>query len=150
MKTIIPHYLEVIHDENEDEVQISSPYEIPLPNLDEDEDTTVVHEINDDLEKSYKLIPNEKIKERTLSTSSTVSESSANCPQIIQPDNALSPNVILKVTLPNISEHCTNDENIFTEQQIRNSAVDSICNDKLRFYSQGNENSVLTDGITSM
>lgn len=142
----MPHYLEVIHDENEDELPLASPYEVPLPSPQPDENTTLVHEINDELEKSYRIVSSTPNLERTLSTSSTVSDASANSPLPTQADSTLSPNVILKVNLPNISENCANDENIFADQ-IRSSAVV----DKLRFYTENNDNnSLLTDGITSM
>lgn len=149
--------MEILCNENEDE-PVSSSYEIPHPDLSEQSSfssskNTITQ--NDD-ESSINLElrdQNEPIKERTLSSSSTVSEASVYCPktqQQSQPsdNNSLTPNMILKVALPNTKEDCTSNKKLLTQKQLQCSTAEKLrqfCND-----SNNIENVLSYDGITSM
>lgn len=111
-----PKYLELIYDENEDPISIlSDGYEIPI------NDSTVlssspfsivqnshINNTNSDLELGLE-------KERTFSSSSTVSEHSTVCANSELASATINPHhhqhhQILKVALPNSKEDCSSNE----------------------------------------
>lgn len=161
----IPKYLEILSDENEGE-PISSPYEIPLPDLSDQsscnssKNNIVQNEDECNLNLEIRN-QNEPLKERTLSSSSTVSEASVYCPkaqvpqdqqpektQQIENSNKLTQNMILKVALPNSKEDCSSNEKLLTQKQLQYPSAD-----KLRQFCNTNaniENVLNFDGITSM
>lgn len=162
-----PKYLEILYNDNEDESQPvnSNPYEIPLPDLDDQHtnnscNSSVINVQIDKDKNSYNLelsgVPSlEHAKERTFSSSSTVSEASVYCAPPPPPPPSLSctnlaPNIILKVALPNTKEDCSSNDKLLT-QQIHHHPTEFV-SDKLRqFYENTNVESVLScDGITSM
>lgn len=176
--TTIPKYLEIIYDENDDRPVIQvNPYEIPLPPLDEVEQ--VVHKSSPtpslkSVRKSIEcdtLRPNEIggsncTKGRTISSSSTVSETSVfNPPKVnAQPNTSTAKasdmsaeNCILTVTLPNAKEDCTSNEKLLLSQQQQQQQQPPYAHDiskrKLQqMYANTNiECAIRTcDGITSM
>lgn len=175
----VPKYLEIIYDENDDRPApvTVNPYEIPLPPLDEVEN---VHKSSPtpSLKSARKSIecdtlrPNENsenrdrgcTKGRTISSSSTVSETSVLNPSKMngQPntsldkksDASLSENCILTVALPNAKEDCTSNEKLLLSQHQQQSPYDhDISTRKLqKMYANANiECAIRTcDGITSM
>lgn len=145
----IPKYLEIIYDENEDEPPSSSAYEIPLPASDEE----IIHDSSDYMDDDDVEVIDEHAKERTFSSSSTVSEASIYSGHPNQQETNLPNNVVLKVTLPNIKEHCTSNENLLSEPiQTAPPIETALYHDKLkRFYAETNDDNVIScDGITSM
>lgn len=151
-----PKYLEILCDDNEEE-PISSPYEIPLSDLSEKSSfnsSKISIAQNEDDNNLELRNQSEPIKERTLSSSSTVSEASVYCPKIKQSqqnDNdstTLTPNMILTVALPNTIQDCTSNEKLLAKNQFQCPTAEKLrqlCNDSKTIES------VLTyDGITSM
>lgn len=149
--------MEILCDENEDE-PISCPYEIPLPDISEQNSFSssknTIAQNEDESSLNLELREqNEPAKERTLSSSSTVSEASVHCPKIHQQsqsidNNSLTPNMILKVALPNTKEDCTSNEKLLTQKQFQCPTAEKLrqfCND-----SNNIENVLSYDGITSM
>lgn len=167
----VPKYLEIIYDENDDHrpVQVN-PYEIPLPPLDEVENvhksspTPSLKSIRKSIECDL-LRPNE-IKGRTISTSSTVSETSVfNPPKLnSQPNTSAenaadvsSDNCILTVALPNVKEDCMSNEKLLLPQQQQQQQTTILTHDiskrKLQqMYANANMDCTIhtCDGITSM
>lgn len=163
----IPKYLEIIYDENDDRPPVQvSPYEIPLPPLDTElnvhksSPTPSLRSIHKSIEcdslRPTEITDNNCTKGRTISTSSTVSETSVfNPPKPnSQPNTSMekaadaSPdNCILTVALPNVREDCKSNEKLSTVYTHDNSKR------KLQqMYANANiECSIHTcDGITSM
>lgn len=162
----MPKYLEIIYDENDDLPLPVNPYEIPLPPLNETEaiqssspalseksnnkSTATTDSIKTDANKEN------QVKNRTISSSSTVSETSVYNPpkkkekRNVQPeDNDLS-QAILTVALPiNVTrEDCTSNEKLLLPQQ-----SNDISKRKLhQMYANTNIESAIRscDGITSM
>lgn len=183
--TSIPKYLEIIYDERDD-VPTSSPYEIPLTGPIEEHvnNATDVQNIHDRLQTSLNLSNlklensqnnNNTNKERTFSSSSTVSETSVCYPPyaIKLPqsqtstsqikDNSIASYAdaeigsnqldILTAALPNSSDDCNSEDNLLTEDFYRPS--DDLKNNKIRqFYSIAQTiddlSSNCEDGITLM
>lgn len=156
----IPKYLEIIYDENDDIPILSNPYEIPLTGPIEEHicDGNSVQNDHDitptPLELSNLILDNLNNKERTFSSSSTVSESSICYPSYTMPSSTndhLNQNVILTVALPNAKEDCSSNDNLLTDD-IRQST--DLKHDKIRqFYSIAptiDDLSNCDDGITSM
>lgn len=181
----IPKYLELIYDKNEDEPKLASQYETPLPDLDDVMPNTnnnnnndnscnssVLNVQNDKDKNSYNLELNNDIngidhtKERTFSSSSTVSETSVCYPSQTQniksqpqPNNMHSSNIPANnninnnncslaqksgiLTLPNSKQNCNSNDALLSRQKQ---------NDKLRqLYANTHMDNVLNcDGITSM
>lgn len=136
-------YLEIVYNENDYPSPVN-PYEIPISTLDDDQSAINVQNNNVNLSDIDSVSKN-----RTISTSSTVSETSAFHP--IQPN---SNNVILTVALPNSKEDCTSNEKLLmTSQQSAQNNPSDISTKKLQqLYANANiENAILNcDGITSM
>lgn len=172
--TAVPQYLEIIYDENDDRpvVQVN-PYEIPLPPLDEMENVVHKSSPTPSLKNMPKQIecdtlrPNESsddncTKGRTISSSSTVSETSVLSPPKpnAQPNTSTAnasdvpaDNCILTVALPNAKEDCTSNEKLLLPQQQQPLYAQDISKRKLQqMYANTNiECAIRTcDGITSM
>lgn len=115
-----------------------------LPNLHQLQHNKMLHHAQ--LPSSDCLDLNSVEKERTFSSSSTVSESSI-CPT---PHGQLSAATILKVTLPNSKEDCSSNEALLSHHQTHNLHTNS--SDKLRpFYTNAKVEDVLNcDGKTMM
>lgn len=163
----IPKYLEIIYDENDDQPVTVHPYEIPLPPLDEVE---IVHSSSptssmksigksSEFETNNASESNENcIKGRTISSASTVSETSVfNPPKKKEQPNASyetdmpESNCILTVALPNPRADCTSNEKLLLPQQPP--YAHDINKQKLQqMYANTNiETAIRTcDGITSM
>lgn len=152
-----PKYLEILSNDNEDE-PISSAYEKPLDLNEQSSFSSSSNNITQNENESTLNLElrnqGEPLKERTLSSSSTVSEASMYYPKIQtqsqQMDNndSLAPDVILKVVLPNTKEDCTSNEKLLMQKQLQCPSVEKIrqfCND-----SNNIENVLSYDGITSM
>lgn len=170
----VPKYLEIIYDENDDRPPVQvNPYEIPLPPLDETEQIVHKSSPTPSLKSVRKPIecdtlrPNENndnncTKGRTISSSSTVSETSVFSPPKTngQPNtstakatDASTDNCILTVTLPNAKEDCTSNEKLLLPQQQQPPYAHDISKRKLQqMYANANiECAIRTcDGITSM
>lgn len=103
-----PQYLEVLHNEENDPVRsFSDGYEIPVPDLDQSLTNSTSSFINNLQTLSKDCLD----KERTFSSSSTVSETSIHQPPSTTVAQPLIPHqTILKVALPNMKEDCTNNE----------------------------------------
>lgn len=172
-----PKYLEILYDERDNAPVMCRPYEIPLtgPILESDANAANYNHHDDltptasiDLELKNKTNSEKNIsnlnnnnKERTFSSSSTVSDSSLCYPYTERPSpppladthatNALNQNIILTVTLPNAKEDCTSDDNLLASD-IRNTT--DLKQDKIRqFYSIApviDDVSNCDDGITLM
>lgn len=117
----IPNYLEIIYDENDDNRVISGPYEIPLrghndEHFNDDSNVQMRPDISTMISSSLPLDSN--IKERTFSSSSTVSETSLCYPYAAPPppNTILSQNVILTVALPKTEIDCSSDVDLFTPE----------------------------------
>lgn len=172
--TTVPKYLEIIYDESDDRPVVPvvvNPYEIPLPPLDEVEHvhksspTPSLKSVRKSIECDT-LRPNENsgnncTKGRTISSSSTVSETSVfNPPKMNgQPNtstdkasNVSSDNCILTVALPNAKEDCTSNEKLLLSQQQPPYAHDMSKRKLQQMYANTNiECAIRTcDGITSM
>lgn len=137
---IQPQYLEVLHNEENDPIRsFGDGYEIPVPDLDLGSLTNSTSSFINNLQTLSKDCLD---KERTFSSSSTVSETSIVCVQppssaqttIAQP---LSAHTILKVALPNMKEDCTSDDQLLTMSMqngdkvkpiYTNSKVDEVLN----------------------
>lgn len=170
--TNIPKYLEILHDEQDTQPTVCRPYEIPLagPGLEADTMTVnAIHnhdqsptictssidlDVNDDNgahNRKEPNISNSNNKERTFSSSSTVSETSLCFAYATPTSKTLGQNVILTVALPNAKEDCTSNENLLTSD-IRNST--NLKQDKIRqFYTIAPAIDDVThceDGITLM
>lgn len=153
----IPKYLEIIYDENDDQPLPVRPYEIPLPPLDESEinskssPTLSAKSAAHQGSSSVDVTNTNSIKSRTLSNSSTVSETSVyNPPKKKQLLNVSSEdNIILTVTLPNSNEDCTSKEKLLLPQQ---SNHDFNQNKLQEMYANANIETAIRscDGITSM
>ncbi|XP_037036977.1 protein sevenless isoform X3 [Bradysia coprophila] len=125
---IQPQYLEVLHNEENDPIIRSSfgdGYEIPVPDVDQSLTNSTSSFINNGQTLSKDCLD----KERTFSSSSTVSETSIVCvqppppPTSVQPApiaQPLSAHTILKVALPNMKEDCTSDESLLTTVPMHN------------------------------
>lgn len=166
--------MEIIFDENEDEPQPPSNYETPRyldgpPDVDSETpnnscNSSVLNVQNDKDKNSYNLeLSNDvngvdQAKERTFSSSSTVSETSVCCPTQTcilksqpQPNNSnnnnnnslTQKNVILTLQSPNVKDNCSSKENVLNHQ---------LKSDKIRqMYANTHLDHVLScDGITSM
>lgn len=174
-----PRYLEIIYDENDDRPPIpTNPYEIPLPPLNDEVDNVHKSSPTPSLKSIHKSIecdtlrPNEIshshcTKGRTISSSSTVSETSVfNPPKMMNgQSNSLSEkasdvstdNCTLTVALPNAKEDCTSNEKLLLPQQQQQEQQSTYSHDiskrKLQqMYANGHiECAIHTcDGITSM
>lgn len=128
--TSMPKYLEIIYDDSDDKPVISSPYEIPLTGPIEEHvnNATDVQNIHDHLQTSLDLSNlrlennqnnNNIAKERTFSSSSTVSETSVGYPpytgkqqQQQQPSStsSIANNSITGNTAADIGTNANNDE----------------------------------------
>lgn len=163
-----PKYLEIIHDENDDGPIPMNPYEIPLPPLDETEivqsGSPTFSESNSNNKStdfdSIKTDTNKgrKVKRRTISSSSTVSETSVLCPprkkeQLnVQPDDIdlsnTKTNEIPTVVHPKPKNYSENTEKLLMPQQ-----SNDISKRKLKqMYANMNVETAIQnyDGITSM
>lgn len=164
----IPKYLEIIYDENDDRPIPVSPYEIPLPPLDE---TEMVQRNSPTLsiKSCSKSADNEtntnqtgamngnSIKGRTISSSSTVSETSVyNVPKkkdllnVTENGDLSNSSVILTVALPNSKEDCTSNEKLLLPPP--SAYAHDVNKRKLQqMYANTNEAAIRScDGITSM
>lgn len=138
----IPKYLEIIYDENDHRPVTVRPYEIPLPPLDEVE---IVHtssptsSIKSICKSNEGEMNGNCIKGRTISSASTVSETSVyNSPK--KPDQ------------PNPKEDCTSNEKVLLLPQQPSYAQDTNKQKLQQMYANSNmETAIRTcDGITSM
>lgn len=165
----IPKYLEIIYDENDDRRIPVRPYEIPLPPLDEAESVqrnsptmsvkscskSAEHESNTNQTGANQ---GNCIKGRTISSSSTVSETSVyNVPKkkdllnVTENGDLSNSSVILTVTLPNPKEDCTSNEKLLLPQQ--SAYAHDINKRKIQqMYANTNIETAIRscDGITSM
>lgn len=164
----LPKYLELIHDGNDDRPIPVNPYEIPLPPLDETDiaqsGSPTFSETNSNDKStdsdSIKTDTNKgrKVKRRTISSSSTVSETSVLCPpkkkeQLeVQPDDNdfsdTNTNEIPTVAHPKPKNHSENTEKLLLSQQ-----SNDISKRKLQqMYANMNVETAIQnyDGITSM
>lgn len=172
--TTVPKYLEIIYDENDDQPVQVNPYEIPLPPLDEMENVVHKSSPTPSIKSAPKSIecdtlrPNENsdndcVKGRTISSSSTVSETSVLSPpktntqpetsSTVSASDVPADNCILTVTLPNAKEDCTSNEKLLLPQQQQPPYAHEISKRKLQqMYANTNiECAIRTcDGITSM
>lgn len=162
----IPKYLEIIYDENDDRPLPVNPYEIPLPPLDEVEivhtssPTSSIKSINKSSESETNQNTSETkdncIKGRTISSASTVSETSVYNPSKMSKLSNMSDESDLSksncnstVTLPNTRENCpSNDKVCLSQQQLPYAHTKKI----QQMYANTNmETAIRTcDGITSM
>lgn len=126
---IQPQYLEVLHNEDNDPIQstFGDGYEIPVPDLDRSLTNSTSSFINNN--NNQKTLSKDCLdKERTFSSSSTVSETSIVCvqPPVPPPSSlatigqSLSAHTILKVALPNMKEDCACDESLLTTIPMQN------------------------------
>lgn len=167
----MPKYLEIIYDENDDQPLPVNAYEIPLPPLDETEamqsssPTLSENSNNKSTESdSIKTIgtnkEENKVKSRTISSSSTVSETSVYNPpkkkeQLnMQPeDNDLS-KTILTVALPNnvTTEDYTSNKKLLLPPPPPPQSNDISKRKLQQMYANTNIESAIRscDGITSM
>lgn len=166
----MPKYLEIIYDENDDRPLPVNPYEIPLPPLDEIEamqssSPTLSENSNNKSTESNSIKTigtnkENKVKSRTISSSSTVSETSVyNSPKKkeqlnVQPeDNDLS-KTILTIVLPNnvTREDCTSNEKLLLPPPPPPQSNDISKRKLQQLYANTNIESAIRscDGITSM
>lgn len=168
-KGVRPTYLEIIYDENDDRPLPVNPYEIPLPPLDENEvmlssSPTLSEKSNNKSTESdsIKISAENKVKNRTISSSSTVSETSVYINPLrkqlnAQPeDNDLS-KTILTVALPNNHanrEDCntSNDKLLLPPPPPLQQSNDISKRRLQQMYANANIESAIRscDGITSM
>lgn len=155
----IPKYLELLYDENEDVISpisiISDGYEIPIPDSQLSSAFAVIQNFNNaDCSVDHPTAtPFEK--ERTFSSSSTVSEHSicpppsSNCTNSNRNSNLeISRNQILKVALPNSKEDCSSNETLLLQMQSQLPAA--VCKSR-PFYTNTKVEEVLNcDGKTMM
>lgn len=130
-------YLEIVYNENDYPSPVN-PYETPISTLNDDQSAINVQNNNVNL-SNIDSVP----KNRTISTSSTVSETS-----VFHPVQTNSNNLILSVALPNSKEDCTSNEKLLMTSQQQ-----TIHTQKLQqLYANSNiENAIRNcDGITSM
>ncbi|XP_031627487.1 proto-oncogene tyrosine-protein kinase ROS-like isoform X2 [Contarinia nasturtii] len=164
----MPKYLEIIYDANDDQPQPPNPYEIPLPALDENE---IVHtssptpsEKSSNKSTEFDSIKSDankeiKVKSRTVSSSSTVSETSVyNTSKKrealnVQPedDDLSETNAILNVALPKQ----TSNEQLLPPPPpppIQQQTHDNSKRKLKQMYANANIESAIRncDGITSM
>lgn len=151
----MPKYLEIIYDENDDQ---PNAYEIPLPPLDENEIVHTSSPTPSEKSNSFKCDANNeiKVKSRTVSSSSTVSESSMYKKDAlnVQPDDddLSQTNVILTVALPKN----TSNENLLPPPppptSIQQQSHDHTKRKLQQMYANSTiENAIRNcDGITSM
>lgn len=139
-------YLEIVYNENDYPTPVNS-YEIPISTLDESQIIDSALNVQNVVE-NVNSIP----KNRTISTSSTVSETSVFHP-VSNNSNLVTKNVILTVALPNSKEDCTSNEKLLMTSQQQSIHPHDISAKKLQqLYANSNiENAILNcDGITSM
>lgn len=141
-------YLEIVYNENDYPSPVN-PYEIPISTLTDDQSAINVQNDNINLSNADSVPKN-----RTISTSSTVSETSVFHPVSPNSNNLVTKNVILAVALPNSKEDCTSNEKLLmTSEQPATHTPDTISTKKLQqLYANSNiENAIRNcDGITSM
>lgn len=117
---IQPQYLEVLHNEDNEQFRsFGDGYEIPVPDLDRSLTNSTSSFINNLQTLSKDCLD----KERTFSSSSTVSETSIVCAQPPATTTAqpLSAHTVLKVALPNTKEDCTSNESLLMTMPMQNS-----------------------------
>lgn len=171
----MPKYLEIIYDENDDDrLPPLNPYEIPLPPLDELEilQTTSSHtpceksiEFDDsfELDSAANIREIKHVKSRTVSTSSTVSETSVYNAikkkeqlnvQSEENDLAKPNNVIITAALsnPNYDRTDSNEPLLLPQQQSNESNNNNSRRKLQQMYANTHiENAIRScDGITSM
>lgn len=161
----VPKYLEIIYDENDDRPLPLNPYEIPLPQLvdgEHVEGSSLAASENSNSTNSIKMSANNadahnenSVKSRTISSSSTVSETSVYSQpkkkeQLnAQPEDNDLTKTNLKVALPNSNEDCTSNE-LMSQQSAH---TNNISKRKLQqLYANTNVETAIRscDGITSM
>ncbi|XP_055298116.1 proto-oncogene tyrosine-protein kinase ROS isoform X4 [Sitodiplosis mosellana] len=173
----MPKYLEIIYDENDEQPPLPiDPYEVPLPPLDETEamqsssptlsEKSNNKSIESDSIKASSANKENKVKSRTISSSSTVSETSIynlskKKEQLnVQPDDNDLSKTILTVALPNINnnnnvtrEDCTSKLLLPPPPPPLQQQSNDINKRKLQqMYANTNIESAIRscDGITSM
>lgn len=133
-------YLEIVYNENDYPSPVN-PYEIPISTLNDDQSPINVQNNNVNI-SNIDSVP----KNRTISTSSTVSETSVFHP-------VTNNNLILTVALPNSKEDCTSNEKLLMTSQQQTIHTPDISTKKLQLlYANSDiENAIRNcDGITSM
>lgn len=145
-------YLEIVYDQNDYPSPVN-PYETPISTLNNDQSPINVQNNNVNL-SSVDLVP----KNRTISTSSTVSETSVFHP--VQPNgnnnnnnNLVTKNLTLTVALPNSKEDCTSNEKLLMTSQPHTIHTPDNSTKKLQqLYANSNIEHAIrnSDGITSM
>lgn len=140
-------YLEIVYNENDYPSPVN-PYEIPISTLNDDQSAINVQNNNVNL-SNIDSVP----KNRTISTSSTVSETSVFHPVQPNSNNLVTKNVILTVALPNSKEDCTSNEKLLMTSQPQPIHTPDINTKKLQqLYANSNIETAIRncDGITSM
>lgn len=148
--------MEIIYDEN-DYPNPVNPYETPIATLDAADQTigTALNVQSNKLSLDLSNLKNANstnTKNRTISTSSTVSETSVFHP-VSNNNDLVTKNVILTVALPNSKEDCTSNEKLLMTSQQSSIHPNDVTAKKLQqLYANSTiDNAILNcDGITSM
>lgn len=146
----LDRYLEIVYNENDYPIPVN-PYETPISTLNDDGQIIDTPNVQTSLNVDLSNL-NSTSKNRTISTSSTVSESSVFHPASNN-SNLVRKNISLTVALPNTKEDCKSNENLLMTSQQQTIQSHDISKKKLQqLYANSNiEKAIMNcDGITSM